>query len=203
MGWRPDFQDEIQNAEKPEVRRYGCWVHHEARLEVLPAEDGALLDRTVPTLDKEPSSRSVLVVAVSGADERPTVQGVPEKEGSAENPMAEVWNECGRWKSGRKIRDLLADGRCGLVVLDFLSSTDVGSLVPTEDHVGSDVSQWEPRERREWEAERRAEELGAQEERGAGEDHRCSCPPPLSCHRQKRVADRSRFLLLFLLFFPS
>ena len=27
-------------------------------------------------------------------------------------------------------RDLLADGRCGQAVLDFLSSTDVGSLVP-------------------------------------------------------------------------
>jgi len=38
---------------------------------------------------------------------------------------AEVQKETGRWKSRWKIRDLLADGRCGQVVLDFLSSIDV------------------------------------------------------------------------------
>ena len=38
--------------------------------------------------------------------------------------------ETGRWKSRWKIRDLLADGRCGQAVLDFLTSTDVGRLVP-------------------------------------------------------------------------
>jgi len=44
-------------------------------------------------------------------------------------------------------------------VLDFLSSTDVGRLVPAveEDDVGSDVSEWNLRERWEREEEWRAE----------------------------------------------
>jgi len=73
-----------------------------------------------------------------------------------------------RWK----IRDLLADGRCGQVVLDFLSSTDVGRLVlPLEESdAGSEVSEWERRERRERGEEREveAEELGAAGELGVG-----------------------------------
>ena len=52
MGWRPDVQEEIQNAEKPETGRHGCWEHQETCLEVLPAEDGALPDVTVPALGK-------------------------------------------------------------------------------------------------------------------------------------------------------
>jgi len=43
---------------------------------------------------------------------------------------AGMQKKTGRWKSRWKIRDLLADGRCGQAVLDFLSSTDVGRLVP-------------------------------------------------------------------------
>jgi len=37
--------------------------------------------------------------------------------------------ETGRWKSRWTVRDLLADGRCGQAVLDFLSFTDVRRLV--------------------------------------------------------------------------
>jgi hypothetical protein len=48
----------------------------------------------------------------------------------------------------------LADGRCSRVVLDFLSATDMGRLVPFEEDAGSEVSEWERREREE---ERRAE----------------------------------------------
>ena len=81
--------------------------------------------------------------------------------------------ETKRWKSRWTVRDLLADGRCGQAVLDFLSSTDVGRLVPPleeEGDAGSEVSEWELRERREREEQREAEaeELGA--ELGAGED---------------------------------
>ena len=45
-------------------------------------------------------------------------------------------------------------------------TTDVGRLVPTEEDAGSEASQWELRERREREEERRAEaeELGAADE---------------------------------------
>jgi len=46
---------------------------------------------------------------------------------------AEVQKETGRWKSRWRIRDLLADGRCLQAVLDFLSSTNVGRLVPPEE----------------------------------------------------------------------
>ena len=40
---------------------------------------------------------------------------------------AEVLEESEREKSRFKIRDHLADGRCSQSVLDFLSTTDVGS----------------------------------------------------------------------------
>jgi len=43
---------------------------------------------------------------------------------------AEVQKETGRRKSRWKIRDQLADGKRGQAVLDFLSSTDVGRIVP-------------------------------------------------------------------------
>jgi len=58
-------------------------------------------------------------------------------------------------------------------VLDFLSATDVGRLVPPlaeEGDAVSEVSEWELRERREREEEREAEAeaLGAEDEVGAG-----------------------------------
>jgi hypothetical protein len=81
---------------------------------------------------------------------------------------AEVRKETGRWKSRWKVRDLLADERCTRAVLDFLSTTDVGRLVPApvEEDAQSEASEWELRERREREEERRAEaeELGAEAE---------------------------------------
>jgi len=81
-----------------------------------------------------------------------------------------VQKETGRWKSRWKIRDLLADKRCGKAVLDFLTATDVGWLVPPveEEDAGSQVSEWELRERREWKEEWEAEveELGAAGELG-------------------------------------
>jgi len=64
-------------------------------------------------------------------------------------------------------------------VLDFLSSTDVGKIVPAvkEDDAGSEASEWELRERAEREEEKRAEELGA-EDVGAGREHRLFLPTP-------------------------
>ena len=80
--------------------------------------------------------------------------------------------ETGKWKSRWKIRDLLADERCSRAVLDFLTSTDVGRLVPPleEGDAGREVSEWELRERQEREEEREAEaeELGATGELGDG-----------------------------------
>ena len=54
-GWRPDLQGKVSATEKPEAGRYGSRQHQEARLAVLPAQDGALPDRTVPQLDEEPT----------------------------------------------------------------------------------------------------------------------------------------------------
>ena len=77
---------------------------------------------------------------------------------------AVVQKETGRW-SRWKIRDLLADMRCGQAVLDFLTSMDAGRPVPPpeEDDAGSQASEWELRERREREEEQEAEaeDLGA------------------------------------------
>ena len=91
--------------------------------------------------------------------------------------------ETKRWKSRWKVRDLLADGRCGQAVLDFLSSTDVGRLVPPldkEGDAGSEVSEWKLRERweREEEQEAEAEELGAAGGSGAGEERPLFLPTP-------------------------
>ena len=71
----------------------------------------------------------------------------------------EVWNKIKRGKRRFAIRDLLADDRCSKAVLDFLSTTEVGRLVPppAEEDAQNEVPEWELRERREREEERRAE----------------------------------------------
>jgi len=81
------------------------------------------------------------------------------------------------------IRDLLADGRCAQAVLDFLSSTDVGRLVPplgVGGSGGSEASEGELRERleREEELEAEAAELEAAGELGAGEEPPLFLPTP-------------------------
>jgi ribonuclease HI len=75
---------------------------------------------------------------------------------------AEARKETGRWKSRWKVRDLLEDERCSRAVLDFLANTDVGRLAPppAEEDAQSEASEWELRERREREEERRAEADG-------------------------------------------
>jgi len=65
-------------------------------------------------------------------------------------------------------------------VLDFLSTTDVGRLVPAEEGAGSEVSEWELQECRVREEERRAdaEGLGAAEELGTREELPLFLPTP-------------------------
>ena len=87
---------------------------------------------------------------------------------------ADVRKETGRQNDRWKIRDLLADGRCSQVVLDFLTATDVGRRVPAEEDAGSEASEWELRERREREEERSAEA----EELGAGKELPLFLPTP-------------------------
>jgi hypothetical protein len=82
--------------------------------------------------------------------------------------LAEIRKETGRWKSRWKVRDRLADDRCTRAVLGLLSTTYVGRLAPAlaEEDAQSEVSEWELRERREGEEERRlkAEGLGTEVE---------------------------------------
>jgi len=63
----------------------------------------------------------------------------------------------------------VADERCSQAVLDFLTTTEVGKIVPAaeeDEDTGSEASEWELRERMEPEEERReeVEALGAGEE---------------------------------------
>jgi ribonuclease HI len=95
----------------------------------------------------------------------------------------EVYKETGRGRERWKAHELFAESECSQSVLDFLSSTDVGKIVPAveEDGAGSEVSEWELRERREREEEREAEAeaLGAEDEGDAGEELRLFLPTPL------------------------
>ena len=97
----------------------------------------------------------MLVVFVQDTGAGLTLQGVPRVEGSAEDPVGRGAGRKREGKSRFKIQDLLADERCSQVVLDILSTTDVGRLVLAEKDAGSEVSEWERRERRELEEERR------------------------------------------------
>ena len=107
----------------------------------------------------------------------------PEWEMQQKILWAEVLKETKRWKSRWTVRDLLANERCVRAVLDFLSATDVGRLVPPLGDKGdatSEVSEWELRERQERQEEREAEAeaLGAADELGAGEERPLFLPTP-------------------------
>jgi len=97
---------------------------------------------------------------------------------------AEVKKETERWKDRWKVRDLL--------VLNFLSSTDVGRRVPAEaeDDAVSAVSELEVRE---WLVEQGA----GTEEPALGGNRRISCPHPTSWRPQERCR-RCSFIRLLL-----
>ena len=109
------------------------------------------------------------------ADKGAPLQGVPK--GVQKMLWAEVKKETGRWKSRWRIRDLLADRRCSQAILGFLTTTDVERIVPPVEEEAdqrSEVSEWELREGREREGERRAEAEGL----GAGEERPLFLPTP-------------------------
>jgi len=93
-----------------------------------------------------------------------------------------VEEETGRGRERWKAHELFAEeGQCPQAILDFLSSTDVGKTVPpvAEDgDGGSEASEGELRERAELEEEKRTEELGAEDETGAGEGAPLFLPTP-------------------------
>jgi len=92
----------------------------------------------------------------------------------------EVYKETGRGRWRWKAHELFAESGCSQLLLDFLSSTDVGKTVPAAevDDAASEASEWKLREAEEREAERRAEELGAEDEGGIKEEHRLFYPTP-------------------------
>jgi len=126
---------------------------------------------------------SVLVLPVPDAVTGLSLQGVPQVEDPAEDPVGRGLGEMWEGEEPVQVRGLLSDGRCSQAVLDFLSTTDVGRLAPTGEDAGSEVSEREIRERREGKEERRteAEELGA-----AGKCRRFYPRPP-SWHPQTRT----------------
>jgi len=71
LGSRPDLQNEVSHAREPEARWRGGRKHQEARLAVLPNQDGALPNGAVPPLDEERGHSPVLVVPVPNADPGP------------------------------------------------------------------------------------------------------------------------------------
>ena len=100
-----------------------------------------------PLVDERPPLRGVFGMEDAAED---SVGGGAEGDGEVEEPV-DGPRSAGRWG-------------CGQAVLDFLSSTDVGRLVPPleEGDARSEVSGWELRERWEREEERgvEAEALG-------------------------------------------
>jgi hypothetical protein len=77
MGRKPNLQNKVLPAEEPEAQRRGGRQLQEARLEVLPAQDRALPDRTLPQLDDAPAYPVMLVVPVPDTDPGAPLQGVP------------------------------------------------------------------------------------------------------------------------------
>jgi len=115
----------------------------------------------------------------------------------------EVYKETGRGRERWKAHELFAESECSQSVLDFLSSTDVGKIVPAaeEDSAGSETSEWELRERREREEEREAEAeaLGAEDGGDDWKEHRLFLPTPsfMASAEDCEGTIPGRFLLFF------
>ena len=102
-------------------------------------------------------------------DEGPILKECPRWKEQQRTLWREVYKETGRGKRQWKAHELFADQRCSQAILDFLTATDMGRIVPPveeEADAGSEASEWELRERLERDDERRleAEALGAGEE---------------------------------------
>jgi len=105
----------------------------------------------------------------------------PEWKGQQKILWAEVSKGSGRRKHQSAIQDLLADERCSQAVLDFLSTTDVRRLVPTEEDAEREAWEWDLGE-------------GAAGELGAGRVGAVVSTHILSWHLQMRNRGGSRFL---------
>jgi hypothetical protein len=181
VGWWSDLQEENQDAEMPEAGRHSCWELQKARFEVFPAD--------LHWSKVRPTTQCWWCQGATQTRDH-FFKVCPMWKGQRKILWAEARKETGRRQSWWNIRDLLADERYGQAVLDFLTSTDVGRLVPAVEagDAGSDVSEWELRELREREDELRAEAavLGAEDELGDWEGLPLSYPRPPSWHRRAR-----------------
>jgi len=150
MGWRPDLQAEVQNTEKPAARQTSTAPGSAKRLasRFYQLETGHSLTRQCLQWTKNWPTAQCWWCRCPTQTRDHLVKVCPEWKAQQKILWAEVQKETGKWKSRWMIiiRDLLADGRCSQAVMDFLSSTDVGRLVPAaEDDAGSCVSELELR----------------------------------------------------------
>ena len=180
MGCGPDLQKEVQDAEEPEARRHGGWESKRLASRFYQVKTGHCLAGQYLQWTKNRPTAQCWWCRCQTQTREHLFKVCPEWKAQQKILWAEVRKESGKWKSRWGIRDLLADRLWSQAVLDFLSATDVGRLVPTEEDAGSEVSEWERRERREREEERRAEaeELGAAGELGAGDELALFLPTP-------------------------
>jgi hypothetical protein len=166
--WRPDIRGEIQDAGQAEAGRNGCSLagsseRHASRVYQLKAGNCLTWQylkwgKSRPTAQcwwypcTKQTRDHLFTVCAAWRDQQKIL-------------WAEVRKETKRWNSRWKVRDLLADERCSRAVRDFLATTDVGRLgpAPAEEDAQRVASEWELRDQRDREEERRVkpEELGA------------------------------------------
>jgi hypothetical protein len=131
VGWRSDLQKEYKmpTKQKPDGTVAGGSKRHAPRLCQLKTGrclTGQYLNWTKCRLIAQCWWCPCRIQARRA---RPPLQGARLVEGLAEILWPEVKKETGRRKSPWKVQDLLADERCRKLVLDFLTTTDVGRLV--------------------------------------------------------------------------
>jgi len=133
----------------------GSQQPQEASLKALPTEDGSLPHRAVPELDEESPHGQVLVMPIQDADAGACPQKLPPLEGPTSRYCGKKFGgKSGGGSAGSRSRT--SSPRRGSV-LYFLSTTEMGKLVSVDEDAQSEASEWERRERREGEEERRQE----------------------------------------------
>jgi len=159
VGWMPDLQGEVRNAEKLNAGRLGG------------RERQRLASRFYQLKQDTAYPGSTFIGRIwTGPPRNAGGVGIRTKLGSlfkvcpgwkAQQKIlwAEMRKETGRWKDRWKILDLLADERCSPAVLDFFPSADVGKRVLAK--VEAAVSEVSEAELREWVEGAEARELGA------------------------------------------
>jgi len=173
-------QEEAQDVGKPEAQRHGCGQLQRLASRYYRIKAGHCLSgKYLQWTENRPTTQCWWCPCQMQTREQP-FKVCPEWKGQRKILWAEVLKETRRRKRRFAVRDLLADGRCGQAVLDFLPTTDVGRLVPTEEDAENG---WGCRER--------------EEERSK---HHCFSPRPPSW-RPQTMRSRGRARLSLVLSF--